>query len=191
MLEEEKNSTKEILKFFERENEKARQHELELFRMMFQPISFNSYPCTNVTPSTPNRYQMSQEMCPGSDSARNHQQRRQPARFFTDPSCTASVMENAESTLQCHPPFQGSVPSVATTSQTSNSQSHGQQSQSHLHDQWPVPSVTVTKCTKPGIAKQDISKIRTICYFHRKLGQGWSSRNTCSSNDHGKTFIQL
>ena len=82
VVSEEKNSTKEILKFFERENEKARQQELELLRMMFQPISFNSYPYTNVTPSTPNRYQMSQEMSPGSHSAQNHQQGRRPARFF-------------------------------------------------------------------------------------------------------------
>ena len=194
-LEEEKNSTKEILKFFERENEKARQHELELFRMMFQPISFDSYPCTNVTPSTLNRHQMSQEMCPGNHSAQNHQQGRQPARFFTNPSYTASMMGNAESTLQCHPPFQGSVSSVATTNQTSNSQNHGQQSQSHLHDQWPVPSVTVTShqsnAQNQGLQSRTFQRSAQSVTSTGNLGQGWSSGNTFSSNDHGKTFIQL
>ena len=35
-LEVERNSTKEILDFFEKENERFRQHELEIFKIMFQ-----------------------------------------------------------------------------------------------------------------------------------------------------------
>ena len=104
-------------------------------------------------------------------------------------------MGNAESTLQCHPPFQGSVPSVATTNQTSNSQSHGQQSQPHLHDQWPVSSVTVTShqsnAQNQGLQSRTFQRSGQSVTSTGNLGQGWSSGNTFSSNDHGRTFIQL
>ena len=46
VLEGEKNSTKEILDFFERENERARQHELDLFRIMFQTNGVQQAPRT-------------------------------------------------------------------------------------------------------------------------------------------------
>ena len=60
---------------------------------------------------------MTQAMPPGNQSAQNHQQGKQPAGSFTIPSYTVSMTGNAESTLQCQPRFQGSVPSVAITSQ--------------------------------------------------------------------------
>ena len=50
VLEGEKNSTKEILDFFERENERARQHELDLFRIMFQPNRVQQAPRTTQQP---------------------------------------------------------------------------------------------------------------------------------------------
>ena len=40
IIEAERNSTKEILDFFEKENERSRQHELEIFKIMFQTPAF-------------------------------------------------------------------------------------------------------------------------------------------------------
>ena len=71
VLEKESNSTKDILDFFEKENEWARQHELELFKIMFQtplnaqyhipfnkqstqpPLNTQNHPPTDVQPIQP------------------------------------------------------------------------------------------------------------------------------------------
>ena len=71
VLEKESNSTKDILDFFEKENEQARQHQLELFIIMFQtplnaqyhipfnmqstqpPLNTQNHPPTDVQPIQP------------------------------------------------------------------------------------------------------------------------------------------
>ena len=71
VLEKESNSTIDILDFFEKENERARQHKLELFKIMFQtslnaqyhipfnmqstqpPLNTQNHPSIDVQPIQP------------------------------------------------------------------------------------------------------------------------------------------